>query len=67
LILASMRDPGHAGLIAAGGLRPANSEVGEQDSELQGDSESSNAENTAPGKCDLMAVAHVNVVLALMQ
>lgn len=41
--------------------------MGEQDPELQGDSESSNTENTAPGKCGLTAMAHVGPVLALLQ
>ncbi len=39
--------PWHAGLIAAGGLQP---DRGDQESAHQMDSESSNAENTAPGK-----------------
>ncbi|DBA86821.1 TPA: hypothetical protein ACH3X2_005404 [Trebouxia sp. C0005] len=41
-----------SGLIAAGSFHPATSEVGEQDPELQGDSESSNTENTAPGQLE---------------
>jgi hypothetical protein len=61
------RQPWHAGLIAAGSFQPATSEAGEQDSELQGDSESSNTENTAPGMCDLTGNAHVDPVLALLQ
>ncbi|KAL0025519.1 hypothetical protein WJX77_008758 [Trebouxia sp. C0004] len=46
--------PTRTGLIAAGSFQPnsADSEAGEHDSELQGDSESSNTENTAPGQLE---------------
>ncbi|KAL0050716.1 hypothetical protein WJX82_005679 [Trebouxia sp. C0006] len=44
--------PTRTGLIAAGSFQPATSEAGEQDSALQGDSESSDTENTAPGQLE---------------